>query len=110
MRALFEITLRRGWPQITARLLTLCKTVDQRLWAFEHPLKQFGRLSHDVLRKLEEGKLKMERLRDMRADEIGELGVTRTCEHVSATLVVNLSVAVGLIISVHAMSRWLTHM
>ena len=75
MRALFEITLRRGWPKIAARLLTLCKTVDQRLWAFEHPLKQFGRLSQDVLRKIDESKLTMDRLRDMRANDIGELGV-----------------------------------
>lgn len=71
MRALFEITLRQGQPAIAAKLLTLCKAVDHQHWAFEHPLKQFGRLPQDVIAKLEAKKVSLDRLRDMSSEEIG---------------------------------------
>ena len=32
LRAMFEICLRRGWAQLTDRMLTLCKMVDNRMW------------------------------------------------------------------------------
>lgn len=57
---------------MTAKMLTLCKSVDHQLWAFEHPLKQFGRLSQEVITKLEAKKTTLDRLRDMSADEIGK--------------------------------------
>uniref|UniRef100_A0A8C5ESZ6 Activating signal cointegrator 1 complex subunit 3 n=1 Tax=Gouania willdenowi TaxID=441366 RepID=A0A8C5ESZ6_GOUWI len=57
MRALFEIALRKRWPAMTYRLLTLCKVIDKRLWGFAHPLRQFPNLSHVVLNRLEEKKL-----------------------------------------------------
>ena len=31
-RAMFEIVMRRGWAQLTDRVLTLCKMVDRRMW------------------------------------------------------------------------------
>ena len=72
MRGLFEITLRKGLPTIAARLLTLCKCVEHQQWAFEHPLKQFrDRLTHDIIAKLEDKKVTLERLRDMTHEEIG---------------------------------------
>ncbi len=71
MRSLFEITLHQGHPAVSARLLTLCKALDHQQWAFEHPLKQFGRLSPDVVSKLEARKTTLDRLRDMGAEEIG---------------------------------------
>ena len=76
VRGLFEVALRRGWPAMAGKLLTLSKTVDKRLWAFENPLRQFPVLSHETLNKLEARKATLERLRDMQADEIGE-GVGR---------------------------------
>ena len=72
MRGLFEITLRRGWPLMAIRILTLCKAVEHQQWEFEHPLKQFGRLSQDVVDKLDAKKTTLDRLRDMGAEEIGE--------------------------------------
>uniref|UniRef100_A0A665WS52 U5 small nuclear ribonucleoprotein 200 kDa helicase n=1 Tax=Echeneis naucrates TaxID=173247 RepID=A0A665WS52_ECHNA len=57
IRALFEIALRKRWPAMTYRLLTLCKVIDKRLWGFSHPLRQFPNLSHVVLNRLEEKKL-----------------------------------------------------
>ena len=32
MRCLFEICLRRGWANLTARALQLCKMVNRRMW------------------------------------------------------------------------------
>lgn len=71
VRALFEIALRKRWPAMTYRLLTLCKTIDKRLWGFAHPLRQFPNLSHVVLNRLEEKKLTVDKLKEMRKDEIG---------------------------------------
>ncbi|XP_028326089.1 activating signal cointegrator 1 complex subunit 3 isoform X2 [Gouania willdenowi] len=73
MRALFEIALRKRWPAMTYRLLTLCKVIDKRLWGFAHPLRQFPNLSHVVLNRLEEKKLSVDKLREMRKDEIGHM-------------------------------------
>ena len=72
MRALFEVVLRMGWPVMAGRLLEQCKMIDKRLWAYEHPLRQFPILSADVLKKLEDRRLTMDRLREMDAKEIGE--------------------------------------
>uniref|UniRef100_A0A671V6M3 Activating signal cointegrator 1 complex subunit 3 n=1 Tax=Sparus aurata TaxID=8175 RepID=A0A671V6M3_SPAAU len=73
VRALFEIALRKRWPAMTYRLLTLCKVIDKRLWGFSHPLRQFPNLSHIVLNRLEEKKLTVDKLKEMRKDEIGHM-------------------------------------
>uniref|UniRef100_A0AAQ5YS41 Activating signal cointegrator 1 complex subunit 3 n=1 Tax=Amphiprion ocellaris TaxID=80972 RepID=A0AAQ5YS41_AMPOC len=73
VRALFEIALRKRWPAMTHRLLTLCKVIDKRLWGFAHPLRQFPNLSHVVLNRLEEKKLTVDKLKEMRKDEIGHM-------------------------------------
>lgn len=72
MRALFEIALRKRWPAMTYRLLNLCKVIDKRLWGWAHPLRQFTTLPSTVLSRLEEKKLTVDKLKDMRKDEIGE--------------------------------------
>ncbi|XP_068188978.1 activating signal cointegrator 1 complex subunit 3 isoform X2 [Antennarius striatus] len=73
VRALFEIALRKQWPAMTYRLLTLCKVIDKRLWGFSHPLRQFSSLSHIVLNRLEEKKLTVDKLKEMKKDEIGHM-------------------------------------
>lgn len=73
VRALFEIALRKRWPTMTYRLLTLCKVIDKRLWGFAHPLRQFPNLNHVVLNRLEEKKLTVDKLKEMRKDEIGHM-------------------------------------
>ena len=61
---------------MAVRLLTLCCSVDRQLWSFQHPLRQFQRqLSHEVLNKIEGKKMEIHRLKDMSADEIGQLHV-----------------------------------
>ncbi|XP_077455363.1 activating signal cointegrator 1 complex subunit 3 isoform X2 [Stigmatopora argus] len=73
VRALFEIALRKRWPAMTYRLLNLCKVIDKRLWGFAHPLRQFSNLSLIILTRLEEKKLTVEKLKEMRKDEIGHM-------------------------------------
>ena len=71
VRGLFEIALKRGQPALAGKLLTLSKSVELQLWSFEHPLKQFSRLSTDIVEKLGSRNVSLERLSDMTADEIG---------------------------------------
>lgn len=40
LRGLFEVAIRRNWAWMSYKLLTLCKTVDKRLWSFQSPLRQ----------------------------------------------------------------------
>ena len=71
MRGLFEIVLKKGWCSMATKLLELSKCLDHQMWGFEHPLKQFGKLSFEILSKLEEKKTTIDRLRDMTDNEIG---------------------------------------
>uniref|UniRef100_W5NIJ2 Activating signal cointegrator 1 complex subunit 3 n=1 Tax=Lepisosteus oculatus TaxID=7918 RepID=W5NIJ2_LEPOC len=73
VRALFEIALRKRWPAMTYRLLNLCKVIDKRLWGWANPLRQFPALPGSVLSRLEEKKLTIDKLKDMRKDEIGHM-------------------------------------
>lgn len=57
---------------MAGRLLKLSKVVDKRLWDWEHPLRQFAYLPSEVLTKIEERGLSVERLRDMDSKEIGK--------------------------------------
>ena len=75
MRGLFEISLKEGSPAMTYNMLAFCKSVDHRMWPFEHPLKQFAgdKLTPEILHKLMEKKATLPILRDMTHDEIGTL-------------------------------------
>ncbi|KAJ2552560.1 activating signal cointegrator 1 complex subunit 3 [Coemansia sp. RSA 1933] len=75
IRALFEIALSRSWGPAAAVALSLSKSIEKRMWPFEHPLKQFS-LPYDVARRLETPNgtfIDMERLYDMDQGELGEL-------------------------------------
>ena len=56
---------------MSAKLLTLGKSIDKRLWPSENPLRQFPILTYETLNKLETKNAHVERLRDMSSDEIG---------------------------------------
>ncbi|KAJ3008876.1 activating signal cointegrator 1 complex subunit [Thoreauomyces humboldtii] len=74
LRALFQIALGRNWGPVSSVILSICKSVDKRMWSFEHPLGQFD-LSPEIMRKLENAprQLTIEDLRDMDAREVGQL-------------------------------------
>ncbi|XP_077223084.1 U5 small nuclear ribonucleoprotein helicase [Tasmannia lanceolata] len=74
MRALFEICLRRGWCEMTSFMLEYCKAVDRQIWPHQHPLRQFDKdLSLDILRKLEDKGVDLDRLIEMEEKDIGAL-------------------------------------
>ncbi|XP_053317304.1 activating signal cointegrator 1 complex subunit 3 [Spea bombifrons] len=73
VRALFEVALRKRWPAMTYKLLNLSKVIDKRLWDWASPLRQFPILAPSVLTKLEEKKLTIDKMKDMRKDEIGHM-------------------------------------
>lgn len=79
VRALFEIALRKRWPAMTYRLLNLSKVIDKRLWGWVSPLRQFSVLPPSVLSKLEEKNLTVDKMKDMRKDEIGEKTAMLIC-------------------------------
>jgi activating signal cointegrator complex subunit 3 len=71
-RALFEISLKKGWCTLAERLLTLSKAIDKRLWWTSSPLHQFGfNLAPDVLSKLEDSGYSLEELADLDPRELG---------------------------------------
>ncbi|KAI0972748.1 Sec63 Brl domain-containing protein [Xylaria arbuscula] len=71
-RALFMIALNRRWGYQCLVLQTLAKSIERRLWPFQHPLHQFE-LTKPVLNQLDEKELSVETLRDMEPAEIGGL-------------------------------------
>ncbi|KAI5648293.1 hypothetical protein M9H77_34298 [Catharanthus roseus] len=74
MRALFEQCLRKGWSEMSSLMLEYCKAVDRQIWPHQHPLRQFDRdISAEILRKLEERGVDLDRLQEMSEKDIGAL-------------------------------------
>ncbi|KAK9768510.1 putative steryl acetyl hydrolase mug81 [Basidiobolus ranarum] len=73
-RALFEIALNRNWGPVTAVLLSINKSIDKKMWSFEHPLTQLG-LNRELLQKLDAQphRISIEEMREMTPNELGEL-------------------------------------
>jgi replicative superfamily II helicase len=74
LRGLFEIALSRNWGPAASVILSLCKSVDKRMWSFDHIMMQFD-LPSDIIAKLDSipDKMTVEHLREMDAKEIGQL-------------------------------------
>jgi activating signal cointegrator complex subunit 3 len=71
-RALFDIVLRKNNPIMAGRFLTFSKMFEQQLWDFETPMRQFHILGPEIIHKIEEKKLGVDKLREMDVKEIGE--------------------------------------
>ncbi|KAI5357013.1 putative helicase, AAA+ ATPase domain, Sec63 domain, Helicase superfamily 1/2, ATP-binding protein [Septoria linicola] len=73
-RALFMIALNRRWGFQCLVLLSMCKSIEKRVWPYEHPFHQFD-LPQSIIRKLDEkgSTASIESLRDMESAEIGSL-------------------------------------
>ncbi|KAK3686849.1 putative steryl acetyl hydrolase mug81 [Vermiconidia calcicola] len=73
-RALFMIALNRRWGYQCLVLLSMCKSIEKRVWAYEHPFRQFD-LPQAVLRNLDEkgSTTSVDSLREMEPAEIGSL-------------------------------------
>ncbi|KAK5660264.1 hypothetical protein OQA88_12804 [Cercophora sp. LCS_1] len=72
-RALFMIALNRRWGYQCLLLLNMAKSIERRIWGFQHPFHQFD-LPPTVLKHLDEkDTLHIEALREMEPAEIGSL-------------------------------------
>lgn len=72
-RALFMLALNRRWGYQCLVLLTLCKSIERRIWPFQHPLHQFD-LAKPVLNQLDSKEhLTIETMKEMESAEIGSL-------------------------------------
>ena len=74
MRALFEVALKRGWASLTAKMLSMCKMVERRLWSSQSPLRQFSSIPDAIVRKLEKNSdIHWERYYDLKPQDLGEM-------------------------------------
>ena len=71
-RSLFLIAMNRRWSKLMNIMLSLCKSIDRRIWSFEHPMMQFD-LPEPVLRNIRSKNPSMEMLRDMEPAELGDM-------------------------------------
>ena len=73
-RALFMIALNRRWGHQCLVILSLCQSIEKRIWPFQHPFHQFD-LPLPILKNLDDKSnvSSIESLRDMESAEIGEL-------------------------------------
>ncbi|OMJ18663.1 putative helicase mug81, partial [Smittium culicis] len=81
IRALFEIAISRNYCDTAMLLLSLCISVEKRIWQFEHPLVQFD-LPINIIRKITEASnsnssifnsTTIYQLRTLEAKELGQL-------------------------------------
>ncbi|KAI5295172.1 hypothetical protein KEM52_002164 [Ascosphaera acerosa] len=73
-RALFMIALNRRWGYQCLVLLSTCKSIEKRIWPFQHPFHQFD-LPSAVMKNLDEKfpASSVESLQEMEPAEIGAL-------------------------------------
>ncbi|KAG9255856.1 Sec63 Brl domain-containing protein [Emericellopsis atlantica] len=72
-RALFMLALNRRWGHQCLVLLTLAKSIEKRIWPFQHPLNQFD-LTKPVLSQLEaKDNLTVEYMKELDSAEISSL-------------------------------------
>ncbi|CAG2058052.1 unnamed protein product, partial [Timema podura] len=70
-RALFDIALRKNNPIMAGRFLKISKMFEQQQWDIESPMRQFRIIGPEIIQKIEERKLTVDKLREMDEKEIG---------------------------------------
>lgn len=74
MRAIFEISLRRGWSGLAKLTLNFANMVAYRIWRSQSPLRQFKNVPEIVARKLErKSDIEWSRYADLTPSDLGEL-------------------------------------
>ena len=86
VRALFELVLRRGWATVTGIVLSLAKSIDRRMWPFEHPLGQLDMVNTDLCSRLNSADQRLNNIEFMREMGANELGSTIHFERMGRTL------------------------
>ncbi|KAH9902242.1 Sec63 Brl domain-containing protein [Xylariomycetidae sp. FL2044] len=73
LRAIFEITLQKGWSSVCKTALDLCKMAEKRMWPTMTPLRQFSRCSRDIVAKAERIDVPWSSYFDLDPPRMGEL-------------------------------------
>ncbi|KAI0200103.1 Sec63 Brl domain-containing protein [Astrocystis sublimbata] len=74
LRAVYEITLQKGWSDVCRTALDLCKMAEKRMWPTMTPLRQFGpRCSRDIIAKAERIDVPWSNYFDIDPPRMGEL-------------------------------------
>ncbi|KAH0544469.1 hypothetical protein FGG08_001366 [Glutinoglossum americanum] len=73
LRAVFEITLRKGWASVAKTALDLCKMAEKRMWPTMTPLRQFPACPRDIIQKAERIDVPWSSYFDLDPPRMGEL-------------------------------------
>ncbi|KAK5654988.1 hypothetical protein OQA88_6747 [Cercophora sp. LCS_1] len=73
LRAIFEITLRKGWSSVAKLALNLCKMAEKRMWPTMSPLRQFPSCPGEIVRKAERIEVPFTSYFDLDPPRMGEL-------------------------------------
>lgn len=78
LRAIFEITLKKGWSSVAKTALELCKMAEKRMWPTMSPLRQFPDCPRDIIQKAERIDVPWSNYFDLDPPRMGEfLGLPR---------------------------------
>lgn len=73
-RGLFEYVIKRGWPHLAERFQNMSLMFEKKIWDFDTPLRQFNEeIPDEILDKIYQRNVSLDRLREMRPEEIGDL-------------------------------------
>ncbi|KFY16944.1 hypothetical protein V491_05161 [Pseudogymnoascus sp. VKM F-3775] len=85
LRAIFEITLKKGWSSVAKTALELCKMAEKRMWPTMTPLRQFPSCPRDIIQKAERIDVPWNNYFDLDPPRMGELlGLPRAGKTVCA--------------------------
>jgi pre-mRNA-splicing helicase BRR2 len=73
LRAIFEITLKKGWASVAKTALELCKMAEKRMWPTMTPLRQFPGCPRDIIQKAERIEVPWNNYFDLDPPRMGEL-------------------------------------
>ncbi|EOO02053.1 putative sec63 brl domain-containing protein [Phaeoacremonium minimum UCRPA7] len=73
LRAIFEITMKKGWATVAKTALDLCKMAEKRMWPTMSPLRQFPTCPRDIVQKAERIDVPWSSYFDLDPPRMGEL-------------------------------------
>lgn len=73
LRAIFEITMKKGWASVAKLALNLCKMAEKRMWPTMSPLRQFPNCPVEIIRKAERIDVPFSSYFDLDPPRMGEL-------------------------------------
>jgi len=73
LRAIFEITIKKGWASVAKLALNMCKMAEKRMWPTMSPLRQFPSCPAEIVRKTERIDVPFTSYFDLDPPRMGEL-------------------------------------